>query len=118
MKEHERGLYQDIEKCVDLLQEAVDIETKKAVSVFTERTCDNERWLDEVKRKYKLKDDDELEQIQFLKAQQSDKLSAIETKIEYFEKLCDELEEFQAELEVKTKLAQNRRSRLNSIIQD
>lgn len=114
MKEYERTLYQDVEKCVDLLQEAVDLEAAKAVSVFSEKTCENERWLEELKRKFKLKDDDELDQIKILKSQQLEKIDAIESKIDYYEKLCDEIEEFQAELEVKTKLAQNRRSRMNS----
>lgn len=118
MKENVKSLYQDIERCVDLLQEAVDLETAKAVSVFSEKTSDNERWLEELKQKFQLKDDEELDQIRSLKSQQLDKIDVVESKIEYYEKLCDELEEFQAELEVKTKLAQNRRSRLNSGVRD
>ncbi|QLQ80176.1 hypothetical protein HG537_0D01770 [Torulaspora globosa] len=118
MKETVRNLYQDIERCVDLLQEAVDLETAKAVSLFGEKTFDNERWLEELKQRFQLRSDEELEQIRSLKTQQANMIDTVESRIEYFEKLCDELEEFQSELEVKTKLAQNRRSRMNAGVRD
>lgn len=115
MREHERLLHQDIERCVDILQETVDSETAKAISVFSKKTSDNEEWLKDLKGRFKLKEEGELERLLSLKEKQQEQIEEVEKKIDYWEKLCDELEEFQAEIEVKTKLEQSRRSRLNSM---
>lgn len=114
MREHERILHQDIERCVEILQESVDAEAAKAISVFSKKTSDNEEWLKDLKTKFKLKDEVELERLLSLKNKQLDQIEGIEKKIDYYERLCDELEEFQDEIEVKMKLEQSRRSRLNS----
>lgn len=114
MREHERNLHQDIERCVQILQETVDAETAKAISVFSKKTSDNEEWFKELKKRFKLKEDAELEQVLSLKDKQLEEMEAIEKRIDFYERLCDELEEFQDEIEVKTKLERNRKSRLSS----
>lgn len=113
MREQERTLNQDIERCINMLQEIVDTETSKSISIFGNKTTENERWLEEITDKFKLKDDSELQEIYELRGKHLNDLNAIEEKIEYYEKLCDEIEEFQNEMEVKKKLAQNRQSRTN-----
>ncbi|AQZ15331.1 BLI1 (YKL061W) [Zygosaccharomyces parabailii] len=118
MREQERTLHQDVEHCVEALQDYLNTELAKAVSVFSKKADENETWLEEIRAKFQLKDEDELQTIKTLREQSLTRLEVLENKVDYYEKLCDELEEFQNELEVKTKLEQNRRSRLGSVSRD
>lgn len=113
MREQERLLRQDIERCVDILQNIIDTEATRSISIFSNKTTENAQWLEEIKQKFVLRDGKELEKFQELKDEQMNKLTELEGKVDYYERLCDELEEFQNELEIKTKLEQKRRSKLS-----
>ncbi|QLG74463.1 hypothetical protein HG535_0G03460 [Zygotorulaspora mrakii] len=113
MKEPERSLRQDIEHCVDILQDVIDTESTKSISIFSKKTNENERWLEQLKPSFQLKNDQDLQKFQELKNAQTKKLNDIEQKIDYYERLFAELEEIQNELEVKAKLEKKRRSRAN-----
>ncbi|CAR30947.1 hypothetical protein ZYGR_0P02510 [Zygosaccharomyces rouxii] len=115
MRDQERTLNQDVERCINVLQDFLDTGSAKAISVFSNKTSENEDWLEEIRVKYRIKDNDELQAIKMLKQKRLDQLEALESKVDYYEKLCDELEEFQDEMEVKAKLEQNRRSRFDSM---
>lgn len=115
MRDQERTLNQDVERCINVLQDYLDTGSAKAISVFTNKTSENEDWLEEIRIKYQIKNDDALQTIKMLKQERLDQLKMLEDKVDYYEKLCDELEEFQDEMEVKAKLEQNRRSRFDSI---
>lgn len=115
MREQERTLNQDVERCVNVLQDYLDTESAKAISLFSKKTSENEGWLEEIRAKYHIKGDNELQVLEHLRQQRLDQLEALEKKMDYYEKLCDELEEFQDEMEVKAKLEQSRRSRFDSI---
>lgn len=115
MRDQERTLNQDVDHCVDVVQDYLNTELAKAISVFSKKASDNEAWLEEVRAKYQIKDDEELQMIEALKVKSLSRLDELEKKVEYYERLCDELEEFQNELEIKTKLEHNRRSRLSNV---
>lgn len=118
MRDQERTLNQDIEHCISVLQDYLDTGSAKAISVFSKKTSENEDWLEEIRLKYRIKNDDELQTIKMLKQQRLSQLEALERKVDYYEELCDELEEFQDEMEVKAKLEQSRRSRFDSMFRE
>lgn len=94
------------------VQEFVDTETTKSISLFSAKTRANEVWLQEITEKYSTIPDDELKKLDALKKDYLEKLGELTKKVEYFEQMCDELEEFQNELEIKTKVNTNRQSRM------
>ncbi|EDO16802.1 hypothetical protein Kpol_1056p2 [Vanderwaltozyma polyspora DSM 70294] len=111
MREQERKLSNGIEHCLSKTQEYVDMESAKAISIFSSKVNSNGRWLAEISGKYELKESGELEAFRLLKEDHVKMLDQLEGKIEYYEKLLDELTEFTSEIEIKRKIEKNRRSR-------
>ena len=112
MKELDRILNQRIENYVDKVQEFVDTEAAKAVSIFSSKTDFNERWLEDLSFKYELSDDITLDKLQKQKEDHIKKLGELEKRVDYYEKLFNEINEFILELEVKKKIHKNRQSRM------
>lgn len=112
MKEQDRILNQRIENYVDKVQEFVDTEAAKAVSIFSSKTDFNERWLEDLSFKYELSDDITLDKLQKQKEDHIKKLGELEKRVDYYEKLFNEINEFILELEVKKKIHKNRQSRM------
>lgn len=104
----DKSLQQDIESCVNSTQESIDINSAKAISNFTKKTRRNKTILDDISKAYILKDETELSRVEELTREHISKIDALESRIQHLEKLCDELEEFEKEVEVKHKL-QNKR---------
>ncbi|CAG61813.1 uncharacterized protein GVI51_L01441 [Nakaseomyces glabratus] len=95
---------QDVQKCVDALQDFVDKEIGESVNLFSCKSRANNELLLNIDEKFQLKDKDELHQLGEQKIENQNKLQEIRNKVEYYEKLLTELEEAQKELEVRYKL--------------
>lgn len=106
----EKVLKQEIERCVEHVQEIVDLESAKAISEFQSKADENYQWLEELKTRYSMRNDNEND-IRQLRSRHKEKIDALEEDVNYFEKLLDEMEEFVTELDVKRKLANKRQSR-------
>ncbi|CAI4034700.1 hypothetical protein SMKI_11G1490 [Saccharomyces mikatae IFO 1815] len=104
-------LYYDIEKLLNSLQESFDLDCAQSVSVFTSKSRSNEVWLEELENRFKLKDDIELDDVENLRTEIDNKLEMLEDKVNYYEKLCKEFEEFQNEMKIKTVVNNRRQSR-------
>ncbi|SMN17765.1 similar to Saccharomyces cerevisiae YKL061W BLI1 Putative protein of unknown function [Maudiozyma saulgeensis] len=103
-----RQLQRDIETCVHVLQEGVDTEAAEAISVFSNKTTSNEKWATTLAGTYQIKTDEEFKSFETDKRLYIEKIDKLEEEVEYFEKLCIEMEEFSKELEVKTKVERSR----------
>lgn len=103
-----RQLQRNIENCVNVLQEGVDIEAAEAISVFSNKTTSNEKWAATLNGTYKVKTEQELQEFIGAKKDYLEKIDKLEEKVDYFEKLCNEMEELGKELEIKTKVERSR----------
>ncbi|CAI4044802.1 Bli1p SKDI_11G1510 [Saccharomyces kudriavzevii IFO 1802] len=108
----QNNLCYDVEKLVNSLQEAFDLDCAQGVSLFTSKSRSNEAWLEELERRFKLKDDVELDEVENLKTEINIKLGILEDKVSYFERLCKEFEEFQNEMKIKTVVNNRRQSQI------
>ncbi|KOG98260.1 Bli1p [Saccharomyces eubayanus] len=108
----QNNLYYDVEKLVNCLQEDFDLDCAQGVSLFTSKSRRNEAWLEELDNKFKVKDNVELDDVENLKAEIDAKLDTLEVKVDYYEKLFKELEEFQNEMKIKTVVNKRRQSQV------
>ncbi|KAG0669193.1 Bli1p [Maudiozyma exigua] len=107
-KANRRQLQKNIENCVNVLQEGVDIEAAEAISVFSNKTTSNEKWAATLNGTYKIKTEHEIEEFIVAKKDYIEKIDKLEQKVNYFERLCNEMEELGRELEIKTKVERSR----------
>ncbi|SCU85300.1 LAMI_0C10770g1_1 [Lachancea mirantina] len=109
---NEKALKKELEACIVQLQEIANVESAEAISGFEGTIERNYKKLEELKTKFILKNGDEdRDRAMDVLDQFDEKLSALETVVEYHEKLADEIDEVLREFKVKKELAENRLSR-------
>ncbi|CCF59953.1 hypothetical protein KAFR_0I01720 [Kazachstania africana CBS 2517] len=106
-------LNQDINNYINELQTYIDTESVKTISLFNKKSQETEEWLNRLSSEFEnLKDEEELTKLKELHESYEQNLDELESKIEYLEKLCDEIDEVYDELGVKTKVNDRRKSRI------
>ncbi|GMM53561.1 Bli1 protein [Maudiozyma humilis] len=103
-----RKFQKDIENCVHVLQEGVDTEAAEAISTFGAKTASNEKWAATLAGTYQVKSDEALEQFERDKEKYISQVDELESKVQYLETLCNEVEELGKELEIKSKVERRR----------
>ncbi|CAB4256423.1 Bli1p KABA2_09S04334 [Maudiozyma barnettii] len=107
-RSNRRQLQRDIENCVHILQEGVDTEAAEAISVFSNKSTSNEKWAATLAGTYQIKTDEEFQSFESDKKVYIEKVDKLQEEVEYFERLCNEMEELSEELAVKTKVERGR----------
>ncbi|AAS50832.1 ABR062Wp [Eremothecium gossypii ATCC 10895] len=110
---NEKQLRQQLDRCLDHVQEHVDMLSARAISKLSGDAVANHEWLSELSGRYPTRSAEELQQFRELKDGYVKKLDTLETEVKYLEDLGQELAEFQNELSVKLQ-----RIRRNSYVQE
>lgn len=104
MNDSYKSLKVDVDILVSMLQEHSNFESAKSISMFEGKLDEKKLLYNSLQGKYQLVDLSTIDIVNELKARQKLQFDELEEKLTYMEKLCDELEEFQNELQIKTKV--------------